>query len=286
MSTRATLQTSDATPAAGGGVKVVLLSERLSIEDRLRVSSGVVPASNLLCYANNAFIAAEPWRTLSADWRLRLRLDQAPRGVPTEILIIDVPAPVVSVLQELAQREDEGNGATRQELVPPLNALLTALRRDMTFTGPLNWLGFRSTHDDAPTITWDAARKKRPGLHVDSWDGLTISQRANATNRLCLNLGPKVRSFLFLDIPVTEMPCLGADTDGTEDDGCGNVDTMAARFLAGNPRSPVIRIDVAPGEAYVAPTELLIHDGAKPAASGCNRTFALRGHFRARVRDG
>lgn len=268
----------------GGRIKVSLLSDRLSIVDRLRVSSGLARAGDQFSYAQGAFIPAEPWHTLTPEWRSRLSLDQPPRGVISEVLIVAIPTPVVATLHALGQREDEGHRATPQEMKPVLNSLLTVLRRDITFLEPLHWLGFRSTHDTAPTATWDAARNQRPGLHIDSWDKVTVPQRQNATNRICLNLGPQIRSFLFLDIAVTQMPDLCAHAAAAAHTDA-NVDLIADSFLSEHPGWPVVRVDVAPGEAYIAPTELLIHDGLTADALSPNRTFALRGHFRARIRS-
>ena len=43
---------------------------------------------------------------------------------------------------------------------------------------------------------------------------------------------------------------------------------------------PIIRCRLAPGEAYVAPTENLVHDGSSVGQSDIDEQFTIRGHIR------
>lgn len=89
------------------------------------------------------------------------------------------------------------------------------------------------------------------GLHLDNWDRLPARRRRDSRNRACLNLGPEARSLLLVDLDLLA--------------SCGPEqvpDTDLGRALAARAPTPprVVRVRVPPGWAYVAPTELLLHD--------------------------
>lgn len=93
------------------------------------------------------------------------------------------------------------------------------------------------------------------GLHVDSWYRMPIETRPTAPNRLCLNLGREPRYFLFWNLPITRMVSLL----GTQPEAI-TTRTVTGAFFKRFPDYPVCRLRIDPGEAYIAPTELLAHD--------------------------
>src|SRR5262249_50026663 len=48
------------------------------------------------------------------------------------------------------------------------------------------------------TSTFDAGTSRRLGLHLDSWDRMPLLRRHTARVRVCVNLGRRARSLLFL----------------------------------------------------------------------------------------
>ncbi len=59
-----------------------------------------------------------------------------------------------------------------------------------------------------------------------------------------------------------------------------NLESLVADFCALFPAYPVIKLRVGPDEAYVAPTESLIHDGNTEGGSRLDIDLMVRGHFR------
>ena len=60
----------------------------------------------------------------------------------------------------------------------------------------------------------------------------------------------------------------------------GRYTVLARQFMEQFPDVPVIRCRLAPGEAYVAPTENLVHDGSSVGQSDIDEQFTIRGHIR------
>jgi hypothetical protein len=46
------------------------------------------------------------------------------------------------------------------------------------------------------------------------------------------------------------------------------------------PDMPTVRCRLGPGEAYIAPTENLVHDGSSIGQSEIDEQFTIRGHIR------
>jgi hypothetical protein len=93
----------------------------------------------------------------------------------------------------------------------------------------------------------------RLGLHLDNWDRLPSEQRGDSRNRVSLNLGDEPRWFMFVDHDV-----VARSPDGLVPT------TRSARhgvMAAEGGRSPaIVRVRVPVGWAYIAPTEVLLHD--------------------------
>ena len=109
---------------------------------------------------------------------------------------------------------------------------------------------------DAPggsTTTIDPRTNLRLGLHLDNWDRLPVRLRHASRNRASVNLGPAPRAFLFVDLDVTA----GHPPDVVPD-------TRSTRRLLQNASDPpmLLRLVLASGWAYIAPTENLMHDGS------------------------
>jgi hypothetical protein len=113
------------------------------------------------------------------------------------------------------------------------------------------------------STTWDRNDGNLTGLHIDRWERRPVGSSSSARNRVCLNLGPRSRYLVFVGIDLMEL----AARHGI--DGTGLFMTSHAQtYLRQHPMTPVYRLRIEPGEAYVAPTECLIHDGQASSTEG------------------
>jgi hypothetical protein len=113
------------------------------------------------------------------------------------------------------------------------------------------------------------------GMHIDSWDGLSLAERLASRVRVNVNLGPDPRYFLYLPITIQGI--------WKQLQECGKEDKDLALpqrdVFRSNSSQRVLRLKVLPGEAYVASTDCVIHDGSTIGAKSKVFTFDLRGHF-------
>ncbi|AYF74086.1 hypothetical protein D7D52_09655 [Nocardia yunnanensis] len=114
---------------------------------------------------------------------------------------------------------------------------------------------------------------------MDDWSNAPVKDRAAAHNRLSINLGDHDRRLLCVNLPLQVMAQTLRDHGHPEGDGASAY-TLARRFLREFPRYPVTRITIRPGEAYLAPTENMLHDGHAVPDGHLDLQFSCRGRFR------
>ncbi len=109
------------------------------------------------------------------------------------------------------------------------------------------------------------------GLHLDSWEGTSLRRRSHARVRIGINLSRQPRYLLFVNLPLEAMM---RATGLPDEDDLDEISLFAGHtFLRRYPDYPVVRIEIAAGEAYLAPTGNLVHDGA--SGPGPERDVAL-----------
>jgi hypothetical protein len=140
--------------------------------------------------------------------------------------------------------------------------------------GPMQWLGVSRRPSGLRTSTFNADSGRRLGLHLDGWDRLPLHSRHLARNRLCINLGLKTRSLLFLPYDIKTIDEAATQPDEGSSAQRGNV---GGRYCSKFPETPVFEIEIPPGHAYLAPTENIIHDGCSERSSGADVTVAWLG---------
>lgn len=132
------------------------------------------------------------------------------------------------------------------------------------------------------TTTFNEASSRRIGLHLDSWSGLPMADRRAAPARFCLNFGSSPRYLLVCATSIASMARWYRRHVSVDD---ANPTDVARAFLANHPEEPIFRIEVRPGEAYIAPTEYLAHDGSSVEGDGGDFTYTILGDFTVRPKS-
>lgn len=109
------------------------------------------------------------------------------------------------------------------------------------------------------------------GLHVDRWHDGPYGCRDHA--QLAINLGVRDRFLVFLNLPVDGLT-------GDHGDETGGWLTIPRDFALRRGGYPLVRVRISPGEAYIAPTENLVHDVSLEGSDITDICFLLRGRFR------
>lgn len=243
----------------------VYLAPGISAAGRSMISAGTERTGDA-DFAPDSFVPRGPWADGESVVHRILRPKQQPNG---QVGVYTVDPDIVRQLQRSCE-PNAGLELRRGTVERLLEHCDTQIAR---VGGNVHIIGLTESRAGGPTITRDNQQPGRPkvGLHVDSWDGPEIADRAQRSQRICINLGCSYRFLLFINRPVTEL-------DGTFP---ADVNKTVRKFLREHRDYPVVAVRVNAGEAYIAPTEYLIHDGWNPSEGQPDRTFTVRAHFEA-----
>jgi hypothetical protein len=263
--------------------------------DRVRLSSGTTVAHEGRLdgkYQEGAVVPRPNWRSLTAADRRVLIAESCPKAYGNTVSVIGIPSPLLDPFRSL-----RGAGAERPTKYDPFlkisdknqskaaDAIIAYLQQHFQRSSAGKDCGIEGGIFTRPpglaTVTWDPEARAYIGLHVDSWYGFPLERREYAPNRICVNLGQEDRFFLFSNIPVGRMYQLAKHSDTSASVDIGLTSGVRA-FMISYPYYPVVRVRIRPGEAYIAPTENIAHDGSSVDMNHTDVTLSIRGCFETR----
>ena len=118
------------------------------------------------------------------------------------------------------------------------------------------FLGYTDCAAGQRTTTTDTRTMRRLGIHLDNFDRMPLERRHESRRRIGINLGPGPR---FLVLATVDIQALADVTPLIKRDPHTD---QVRRYVAQGGELTCIRIRLEPGEGYVAPTELIPHDGS------------------------
>ncbi|HVV34307.1 MAG TPA: hypothetical protein VHC73_13860 [Vitreimonas sp.] len=257
------------------------IPDHADARQRLTVSDGTTWADDFgpNGFEPNARIA-KTWRALtSAEIESLTAIDRG--GAANTIALVAVSDVHRIALQQFARADS------------PSRSALNALAIDIAAHLPASHWRFAGAHDYAGlsiatprgATTNNEESGRRVGLHLDNFDRLPFEDRHRASNRICINIGQHARALQFAPYSVATMLSLLRQRafDPQQErswpmHGGRRLD-LARAFLSTFPDAPVFALLLSPGEAYIAPTENIIHDGLFNAAPAVDATFTIRGHI-------
>jgi hypothetical protein len=121
-------------------------------------------------------------------------------------------------------------------------------------------------------------RRQFIGLHIDENDVVPVNTKMDVRNRFSVNLGRNDRYLMFINLTIVDLyrACKGYDPTPNL---FYSVSQLTEEFFALYPTYPVIRLRIRPGEAYIAPSQNIIHDAYNPESSHPDITLNFIGHF-------
>jgi hypothetical protein len=221
-------------------------------------------------YEDGARLPREPWRRATTEETLSLIAAEPPRNMATTVAIIKLPRELWGDLPIIRASGD----------ADALTNLQHAFRETCELGHPVYCIGPSENPANLKTVTFNPDTRRYNGLHVDNWDQVDLSSRHLATNRLCVNIGRDIRYFLFLPVSLTDIARMLSEEMGPDWGAPARLTVIGRQFMEQFPEVPVVRCRVSPGEAYIAPTENLVHDGSSVGQSTVDRQFTIRGHIR------
>jgi hypothetical protein len=263
--------------------------------DRVRLSSGTIVAQEERLdgnYQEGAVVPRPDWRSLTAADRRILIAESCPKVYGNTVSVIRIPSPLLDPFRSL--RGAGGEQPTTYDSFPKMSdkdrskaadAIIGYLQQHFQRSNAGKDCGIEggvfTRPPGQPTVTWDPEARAYIGLHVDSWYDFPLNRREYAPNRICVNLGQEDRFFLFSNIPIGQMYQLAKHSDTSASFDIGLTSGVRA-FMTSYPSYPVVRIRIRPGEAYIAPTENIAHDGSSVDMDHIDVTLSIRGCFETR----
>ena len=272
------------------GIKLILNETDFSTIPRYWINSGTVTADTypevMLNYDRAARVPQQEWRELIATEK-KLLSDAHVGEVGSWISILKMPKTILTPFQALYNYSRAGDIeslkslAFSQQLQPSIETVrefLTSLsiRNNQLFEGGFIFVGY----PNKLTLTF-AEGPRYIGLHVDSFYQVPLEERASSPNRICINLGAGDRYLYFINLPLLALKHQ-LDAVGSTDPRRFQIGShLGSAFLDRFPNYPVVKLRIAPGEAYIAPTENIIHEGSSLGNPYFDVHLTFRGYFAA-----
>ncbi|MCX4696379.1 hypothetical protein [Streptomyces sp. NBC_01408] len=187
--------------------------------------------SGVPAFEDGAVVPSGQWQPLSDAAAQALTAPPLTSPI-TLVEIVRPPAPTGENLEDLTQQMGDGQA---------------------------KYLGQALAKPDMLTSTDNYQDGRLIGLHLDNWDKLNYGQKATGRRRLALNLGPGTR-YILLGALDAQAVCRAVHPEDYAY-RYPSTDDYRAHVAAGHPIR-CVRIRLAPGEGYIAPTEYLLHDGS------------------------
>jgi hypothetical protein len=260
-------------------VRIFVSASFESPSDHIELSSGTRIATNQetgasvngFSYEDGARLPREPWRVPLAVELKQFLAQQVPPNMGRCVGIVKLRAGLTHEHLEAIISDDED--AIRAVLIEPL-------RQVCELGEPLSWHGVSTNRPGLTTVTVNRQMGHYNGLHVDTWEDEELGERDRAANRVCINVGQNDRYFLFVPFSLIDMTKILARELGPNWNPPDRYTLIGRQFMQRHPHVPVVRIRLAPGEAYIAPTENLVHDGSTVGQRSEDASVTIRGRIR------
>lgn len=228
-------------------------------------------------YDSRARLPREPWLSLSEDAISTIGPRTRTSDFGTTVYVFQVGERAIDAARLLSTRQVAGSDSLRNRIRTQFE---NEMRKHCGIEGEAHYVGMQMNPPNLLSVTKDNDTGKFLGLHVDSWDGETISRRSRSRNRLSINIGQTARYFLFIPVLLEKVAAYMGIDGYLQCDLRTSLTPLARRFLSERPEVPVVRCRVGPGEAYVAPTENLIHDASSLGFTDVGKNFTILARIR------
>jgi hypothetical protein len=231
-------------------------------------------------YLPDAIVPLEQWRQPTP--REAESLQEIIPCVAHRVWIVRAPVGPVNALRDVGVADAQTQERAGILCADPI--ALRALRELREFAKTLvardegfQALGVSVRRPGLHTTTVDATRTWRIGLHLDSWDRGDLSMRHESRSRLNINLGRGSRHLFLVPVPVSEIWEWAGRTNRR-----GPViapSDLVRQFLRNHTVTLVYGLEIQPGEAYIANTELFPHDSTTIGKREPDVSYTVLGYF-------
>jgi hypothetical protein len=265
-------------------VQGVKIYTKESTDQRVQISNGTqeVHSLNGEPCPDNSFTPVFKWRIPSKEEAQLLFATSKEKSNYQTIGVVKLPPSIITPLKAM----DIQNATSQQELLAlqthplfgkTIENIHAFCKEYQIVAEDQHILSLRFAPPRLETTTYDYRANCFVGLHVDDWDNDAPHVRNVSRNRICFNFGKKDRFFLFVNLQLMDiLRYIDEDIDNAT---TINHHEMVTQFLRENPDYPVVKIKVSPFEAYIAPTENIIHDGCCATTEVPDINYTMRAYY-------
>ncbi|MCC3411677.1 MULTISPECIES: hypothetical protein [unclassified Microcoleus] len=261
------------------GVRILLNYNDITWENRLFLSSGTEQASvstdrALTPYCSDAIVPRLPWRTLTSLEQKILFSSKLENLPSLYVSILNIPQNILGYLNDLGSVEDHRllkYVLQKERVKKGISLIQEYIETFRIQSAELSEyrIGWNAPNQMTVTVGSDSCRV---GLHIDN-------QRGSSLHRISINLGSEPRYFLFINLSIEQLYRLLSETDDNVVSKTSGSSRIGRAFMQLFPNYPVVKLRVNPGEAYIAPTEHITHDGCTEVTESLDVFFTLRSLF-------
>ncbi|MGA9382298.1 MAG: hypothetical protein WBV73_26350 [Phormidium sp.] len=261
------------------GVKIVPSYNDIILSERVLLSSGTEEASvstdrASIPYCSDAILPRLPWRKPTAVEQQILFSSQLENSSNLYVSLLSIPQNILCHLNDLSSVKDhrELNYVLQKDQVKKgISLIQEHIETFRLQSADINKYGIGWNSPNQMTVTVGADNCK-VGLHIDN-------QRGSSLHRILINFGSEPRYFLFINLSIQQLYSLVLEIDGNAVSKTSGSSRICMAFMQFFPNYPVVKLRVDPGEAYIAPTEHITHDGCTEGTNSLDVFFTLRAIF-------
>ena len=259
-------------------------SEQILLMDRIELSQGVVFAGE--GYIAEGRLPRAPWQSPNAQQLEVLlhppRWDAAIPSNRNTVSLLKIPAELMEVFDFFGFTEAKDNQDARKMIlakqaeVPRLDQVINRFLQSLPQSRPnKRVLGIFALPPNRRSVALQKETMIPLGLHFDNSLGLPLDDFEDKPNRICFNLGKQARYLWCINRSLKSM----WEEAISEGKHIEDEKVLVQYFFSKYENYPVTRIKLEPGEAYIAPTDYVIHDGSTEGSEYPDVTFVVQGYF-------
>ncbi|GAA4235257.1 hypothetical protein GCM10022254_42140 [Actinomadura meridiana] len=246
------------------GLGVNLLSDSCT-QNSFEISSGVRPLEGAASQpaALGAVVARDDWRPLRLD-EAAVLFPAEPVSLASAVSVTDFGEDLVTEAHERILPGIDGGTDTDHDQQAALRGFQEKIlgllyERQGLVPESLGAVDVVVHRPDQLSTAFNEGLNGFMGLHIDSHQRLPFGSRDGAMTLCSINVGFTDRFLNFVNLPVRSLlELLDAEGEPPPESSVGLKDTFFRHF----PDYPILRVRLAPGQAYLCNTQNTIHDGA------------------------
>ena len=277
--------------AGNDGVSINEGVEHYTAQDISQVNYGGL--TFLPSFEADAFVPRLNWRNINDRERSILKANDQCSEANT-IYIGDIPGNLTHLFKQLALEECKDRKEvfekfrSRPALTAAINQAAEKFLQTKSNGKPFHFHYLGSNLPNLKVVACDTTvmaanyreqDKRYMGIHNDGTKYVSTHRIHTLGNRLTINLGKETRSFLFVNLTMTQALNMLTKKLGPAKDEI-DIINIAGYFFRHFPDYPVIKIDQKPYQYYIAPTDNCFHDGSTAGMTALDIIMVYFGSFR------